>query len=88
MRERAIEEYLGLRARQSGGLCVKFIPTSFAGFPDRIVMLPGAKITFVELKAPGKLPTKLQYSVHERLRKLGFRVVVLDSLSAVDEWFR
>lgn len=87
MRERTIEKHLCDRVHRAGGMCVKFIPTAFAGFPDRIVLLPKAKITFVELKAPGKKPTKLQCFVHERLRAMGFRVLVLDSIASVDEWF-
>ena len=87
MRESTIERHLRFRVHHAGGLCVKFIPTAYAGFPDRIVLMPRAKITFVELKAPGKKPTKLQLFVHEKLQALGFRVLVLDSIPAVDEWF-
>ncbi|HHD7566826.1 TPA: VRR-NUC domain-containing protein, partial [Escherichia coli] len=47
--------------------------------PDRIVLLPGGRIVFVECKAPGKPPRPDQLREHERLRKLGFTVVVLDS---------
>ncbi|EES5143852.1 VRR-NUC domain-containing protein, partial [Escherichia coli] len=47
--------------------------------PDRIVLLPGGRIIFVECKSPGKPPRPDQLREHERLRKLGFTVVVLDS---------
>ncbi|EBD6078502.1 VRR-NUC domain-containing protein [Salmonella enterica] len=47
--------------------------------PDRIVLLPGGRIVFVECKAPGKPPRADQLREHERLRALGFTVVVLDS---------
>jgi hypothetical protein len=41
---------------------------------------------FVELKAPGKKPTPAQQRDHERRRAMGFRVEVLDSVEAVDEF--
>ncbi|EEP0571363.1 VRR-NUC domain-containing protein, partial [Salmonella enterica] len=47
--------------------------------PDRIVLLPGGRLVFVECKAPGKAPRADQGREHERLRALGFTVVVLDS---------
>jgi len=43
-------------------------------------------VEFVELKAPGQAPTIQQLHRHEQLRKLGFRVTVLDSQEAVREW--
>ena len=46
--------------------------------PDRLVLLPGGHIGFVEVKAPGEKPRPLQLSRHRRLRQLGFRVYVLD----------
>lgn len=81
--ERKIEKYLISEVERLGGLCVKFPPLFFRGFPDRIVLLPGATIAFAELKAPGEKPTLIQRNVHARLRSLGFRVEVLDSKESV-----
>ena len=50
----------------------------FDGVPDRIALLPDGKCGFVEVKTPGKKPRPLQASRHESLRRLGFRVYVLD----------
>ena len=47
--------------------------------PDRLVLLPGGKIGFVEVKAPGKEPRPLQVARHGLLRRLGFKVYVLDA---------
>lgn len=44
-------------------------------------------IEFVELKSPGKQPTILQMRRHEQLRKLGFKVSVIDSPEAVEQWY-
>lgn len=52
--EKKIEKYLVQSVEQIGGLCVKFPPLFFRGFPDRIVLLPDGLVVFVELKAPGK----------------------------------
>ena len=51
---------------------------------DRIVTLPGGRIIFVELKAPGAKPTENQQRDHERRRALGCEVVVIDNIEAID----
>lgn len=79
MREKTIEKYLINKTKKASGMCVKFWPIFFAGFPDRIVLLPGGTIIFVELKAPGKDSTPLQVKVQNTIRGLGFRVEVCDS---------
>lgn len=48
----------------------------------------GARVIFVELKAPGKKPTENQLRDHEKRRAMGFRVEVLDTKDAVDEFIR
>ena len=78
MREKTVERKLVEAVRKMGGICPKWVSPGFDGMPDRIVLLPGAKIGFVEVKAPGKKPRPLQVSRHGLLRKLGFRVYVLD----------
>ena len=55
------------------------VAPGFDGMPDRIVLLPGGRMGFVEVKAPGKRAGPLQGSRHELLRSLGFRVYVLDN---------
>lgn len=86
--EKKTEKYLKTRIEAIGGLCVKFAPLFFAGFPDRIVLLPGARCLFVELKDEGKKPNALQMRVHAVLRGLGFRVEVIDSKDGVDKFLR
>jgi len=82
--EKQIEKHLVEAVEQLGGLCVKFPPLFFRGFPDRIVLLPGGSVVFVETKAPGQRPRLIQRKVHDRLRRLGFQVEVLDSVESVD----
>ena len=73
------------RVKEAGGMAVKLMPTK-AGLPDRMALLPGGRIIFVELKAPGRTAEAHQLVVHSYLRRLGFRVDVLDTSPKVDEW--
>lgn len=79
MREKVIERKLTLMVKKQGGICPKFVSPGFDGMPDRIVLLPGSHMAFVEVKAPGQKPRALQVSRHTLLRRLGFRVYILDS---------
>ena len=76
--EKKVERYLVNRVLRMGGLCVKFPPLFFAGFPDRIVLLPGARIIFGETKDKGKKPTALQVRIDGNLKVMGVRVRVFD----------
>lgn len=73
------ERHCRTMAEARGGLLVKLSPFSMAGIPDRMLLMPGPVIVFIEFKAVGKYPTAIQRFWHERLRKLGFRVEVYRS---------
>ena len=77
-REKAIEQRLVKEVKNVGGIALKFVSPGYDGMPDRIVLLPHGKIAFVEVKAPGCKPRPLQMSRHVMLRRLGFKVYVLD----------
>lgn len=49
-----------------------------AGWPDRVVLLSGGRTFWVELKAPGYKPGKLQEHRHAFLRDLGHDVAWFD----------
>lgn len=83
MREKEIEKKLALEAKKRGGLAVKFVSPGFDGMPDRIILMPGGTIAFVEVKAPGKHPRPLQIARHKLLRGLGFSVFILDDVSQI-----
>ena len=78
LREKAIEQKLVRATKNMGGIAPKFVSPGFDGMPDRIVLLQGGHIGFVEVKAPGEEPRPLQLSRHGLLRRLGFKVYVLD----------
>ena len=83
MREKQIEQKLVKAVRNAGGLCPKFVSPGLAGMPDRLILLPGGRFAFVEVKAPGEKPRALQLHRHAQLRALGFSVFVLDDPARV-----
>lgn len=83
--EKSIEAYLRNQVRKIGGKAYKFISPGNAGVPDRLVMLPGGDLFFVELKAPGGKTTKLQEKRIKELEMLGQVVFIADSREAVDK---
>ena len=83
MRESEIESRLRTEAKRMGGMAVKFTSPGLDGVPDRIVLLPGRKIAFVELKAPGKKPRPLQEKRMRQLECLGFPVYVVDRVEQI-----
>ena len=82
--ERTIEQKFAARVRAMGGIAPKFTSPGFDGMPDRLVLLPRCRMGFVELKAPGKKPRALQLARHRLLRRLGFKVFVIDEINQID----
>ncbi len=85
MREKEIEERLRKAVKQAGGKAYKFISPGNAGVPDRLVVMPGGRIGFVELKAPGRSPTPLQRARMRELESLGCCVRILDGPGKIPE---
>ena len=84
MQEAKIENYLKKQVESIGGKAYKFVSPGVSGVPDRIVQLPGGRIFFIELKAPGKKLRPLQEYRVKELRNLGFDVRKIDSKEKVD----
>lgn len=82
--ERDVEQALTRAVARHGGLAWKFVSPGTAGVPDRIVLLPGGKTGFVELKAPGKKPRPLQEHRMSQIRDLGIPVFVIDSMDQIE----
>lgn len=83
MREKMIERKFVSEVKKAGGICPKWVAPGFDGVPDRIVMFPGGRIAFVEVKAPGEKPRPLQVARHKLLRRMGFKVYVLDEIEKI-----
>ena len=79
VREDVIERHLVNEVKKAGGIAYKFVSPGRRAVPDRLVLLPGGKVIFVECKAPGEKPRPDQLREHARLFALGHQVVVLDS---------
>ena len=85
--ESKIEDALITAVKKRGGVCWKL--TGYKGMPDRLVLLPGGVVKFIETKRPGEYVRKSQEVVHKELRVLGFEVWVLDNIDLIEgalEW--
>lgn len=82
--EGKIVEYLKRRAKVLGGTTRKVAWVGHTGAPDQLVLLPGIA-AFVECKAPGKKPTKVQEREIARLKSSGLEVYVVDSELSIDQ---
>ena len=86
MLEKDIERHLRDGVRDLGGLCLKLVCPGFTGMPDRMILLRGGVIAFVETKRPGQKERQRQAFVQHRLRKMGFTVFsAVDSRAKADD---
>lgn len=85
LRERDIERRLVSEARERGGMAVKLVSPGIDGLPDRLVLMPGGKMAFVELKAPGRKPRPVQRVRIRQLVAMGYGVYVVDSVDQIGE---
>ena len=83
MRERELERRIVQAVKAMGGIAPKFVSPGFDGMPDRLVLLPDGKCGFVEVKRHGEKPRPLQESRHGLLRRLGFKVFVIDGVEQI-----
>lgn len=82
--EKYIEHKLVMAIKENKGMCIKLICDQFSGLPDRLCLFPNGKVAFAELKTTGQKPRLLQTVVHNKLRKLGFTVEVIDSAENIN----
>ena len=87
MRENALEERLVLLVAKRGGVAVKLRPPP-AGLPDRLVLLPGARAVFVELKSELGRVSPAQSMWHARLSRLGYQVATIKNPTELDRLLR
>ena len=77
--EKLLESRFVKTVKSWGGQCVKMESNLVSGLPDRMVLLHGAFVAFVEFKSTGEQPEPLQLLWHGKLRALGFKVYIVDS---------
>ena len=83
--ERDIERYLVKRVKDLGGVAYKFVSPAHRGVADRLVVLPGGRVWFVEVKAPGGRLSLLQQVFLDGMVKLGHNACVVWSKEDVDQ---
>lgn len=81
--EKVVERKLVELVKMNGGMCIKLLCDQLIGLPDRMCLFPGHKVVFVELKTTGRKPKRIQAYMHNKLRALGFRVEVIDTVESV-----
>ena len=84
--EKVIERKLVEAVKANGGMCIKLLCDNLLGLPDRMTLMPHSKIAFVELKTTGQKSRRIQVFMHNKLRNLGFRVEVIDTVEGVNEF--
>lgn len=83
--EKKIEARLKVGIEKVGGMCLKFPATFFAGIPDRLIILPGGLVFFVEVKGEGLKLRPRQLFVAKKIEALGIRVYVANSEAMVSD---
>lgn len=84
--EKDIERRLVELVKINNGMCIKLLCDQLTGLPDRMCLFPGHKIIFVELKTTGRKPRRIQVYIHNKLKALGFRVEVIDTIKGVEDF--
>ena len=88
-REVSIEKYLVGEIKSTGGLCIKLVPIGLRGIPDRLVVLKGPVVAFVELKRPkGGVISKHQHGWRKTLTDLGCRHRFITTRAEVDAFMQ
>lgn len=84
--EKLVERKLVELVKINNGMCIKLLCDQLIGLPDRLCLFPNHKIVFVETKTTGQKPRRIQAYMHKKLRALGFRVEVIDSIEGVEKF--
>ena len=83
MTEKHIEARLTSEVKKRGGLSIKLVSPSMTGLPDRLLLLPGGMMGFVEVKQTRERPRPVQRKRIKQLQNLGFTALVLDDIEDI-----
>ena len=83
--EKTVERKLVEFTTLNGGMCIKLLSFHQLGLPDRLCIFPKGKIVFVETKTTKQKPRPIQQFIHDKIRKLGFKVEVVDTVDKAAE---
>ena len=86
MNEKIVEAKLRDGVEVLGGVAYKWVSPGNVGVPDRMVVLPGGVVHFIELKREGGKLTRMQKVQIARLRALGADCAVVYGLAGVETY--
>lgn len=84
--EKWLERMLADAVTARGGVAIKLTSPAASGLPDRLVLWPGGRAEFVELKSSGCRLRPLQRLVHDTLERMGFRCATIDNEEKLNLW--
>ena len=84
MKEKQVEEKLRQAIKAMGGIAYKFTSPGNIGVPDRIVLLPGGRVWFVELKTDAGRHTPNQERQIQRIQSAGCNACTLYGIDEVN----
>ena len=76
-RERDVETYFRKHAEDLGCLLLKWVSPGNDGVPDRILVIPGGRVWFIEFKTKTGRLSKTQELWRRRLRDRGCTALVI-----------
>ena len=83
--ESAVETELVTRVRRAGGVAEKVTVLGSRGFFDRLVVLPGGRVVFCEVKRPsGGILSQHQILRADRYQRLGAVCCIIRSSADID----
>lgn len=81
--EKLLEQTVNRTVKTLGGWSIKLVPLYIAGLPDRLILMPGGRAYFAEIKTTGQKPRPIQLSIKRKLEAVGFTVFIVDSKEAI-----
>lgn len=86
MLEKEVEAYLVRRIKERGGVAYKFVSPAHRGVADRLIVLPGGQVWFVEVKTETGRLSKLQEVFRSEINALGGNYICVYGAKEVDQW--
>jgi hypothetical protein len=83
--EKFLERKLVEEVKRNKGWCIKLLCNHVIGLPDRLCLFPNSRALFAEVKTTGEKPRRSQELIHDRLRRLGFQVYIVDKPSIIQD---
>ena len=83
--EKTVEKYLIDQVQRLGGIAYKFVSPQRKFVLDRLCVLPGGIVWFVEVKSGDKVPSPGQFREIERLTQKGHHATWVCTIAGVNK---